>query len=128
VADLRTEDRLLYYREIRRSLREAIAPLVDDVLAIDELATIDRLLVGLVTVDESGPALSAEFGARVHRAIHGTDPADTVTPGQFAELRRHSVESPGPPERQRALADLELEYLDRRAEIVRRVTDELADA
>jgi hypothetical protein len=45
VSELDIEDRLLYYREIRTSLRETVRPLVEDVLALDALTTIDRVLV-----------------------------------------------------------------------------------
>jgi hypothetical protein len=127
VSELEVEDRLLYYREIRRSLRDTVRPLVDDVLAVDALMTIDRLLVGLITIDEFGPGLSAEFGAAAHRAIHGHAPTGPVTPQQFAELLQLPAESDLSFDQQRALVKVELDYLTRRAEVLAAVLNEPAD-
>jgi hypothetical protein len=124
VSELDIEDRLLYYREIRTSLRATVRPLVHDVLALDALTTIDRLLVGLITVDEFGPDLSAEFGARAYRAVHGAEPQDRVTPEQFAELLQLPSEIVLDYDQQRALAAIELDYLTRRADIVTALMNE----
>jgi hypothetical protein len=127
VSELDVEDRLLYYREIRRSLRNTVRPLVEDVLAVDALMTIDRLLVGLITVDEFGPRLSAEFGGRAHRAVYGRAPTEPVTPQQFSELLQPPAESVLSFDKQRALVKVELEYLTRRAEILAGVLGEPTD-
>jgi hypothetical protein len=127
VSELEAEDRLLYYREIRRSLRDTVRPLVEDVLAVDALMTIDRLLVGLITIDEFGPGLSAEFGGRAYRAIHGSAPTEPVTPQQFSELLRQPADFGLPFDQQRALVKIELEYLTRRAEVLAGVLGEPAD-
>ncbi len=127
MSELETEDRLLYYREIRRSLHTTVRPLVEDGLAVDTLMTVDRLLVGLITIDEFGAALSAEFGARAHQAVHGGAPTRPVTPEQFAELLRLSAESSLSFDQQRALVKVELDYLTRRAEVLAGVLGELAD-
>lgn len=124
MSELDIEDRLLYYREIRTSLRETVRPLVEDVLALDALTTIDRLLVGLITVDEFGPPLSAEFGARAYRAIHGADPAEPVTPEQFAELLRMPADVGLSYDQQRALVAIERDYLTRRADVLTAVLNE----
>jgi hypothetical protein len=124
VSELDIEDRLLYYREIRASLHATVRPLVQDVLALDALTTIDRLLVGLITVDEFGPALSAEFGARAYRAVHGAEPAARVTPERFAELLQLPAEIVLDYDQQRALAAIERDYLTRRADIVTAVLNE----
>jgi hypothetical protein len=127
VSELYIEDRLLHYREIRTSLRETVRPLVEDVLAVDALTTIDLLLVGLITTDEFEPRLSAEFGGRAHRVIHGTDPAERVTPERFSELLRQPAESDLSFAQQHALVEIELEYLTRRAEMLASVLSEPAD-
>jgi hypothetical protein len=127
VPELDVEDRLLYYREMRLSLRATVRPLVDDVLAADALTTIDRLLVGLITVDEFGPPLSAEFGARAYRAIHGVEPGEPVTPAEFSELLRRPAEAVLSFDQQRALVRVELDYLTRRADVLTGVLEELAD-
>jgi hypothetical protein len=128
VSELPIEDRLLYYREIRASLQQTVRPFVADVLAEDALTTIDRLLVGLIVVDEFGPALSAEFGGRAHRALHDASPSTPVTPEQFGELLGQPAEVGLPFDQQRALAAIELDYLTRRAEILAGVLAEANDA
>jgi hypothetical protein len=127
VSELHVEDRLLYYREIRRSLRSTVRPLLDDVLALEALTTIDRLLVGLITIDEHGPALSAEFGARVHAVVHGSTPAEPVTPDEFSELLRPPPGAALSFDQQRALVGIELEYLTGRAEVLAGVMGERDD-
>jgi hypothetical protein len=126
VSELDIEDRLLYYREIRTSLRTAVRPAVDGVLAVDVLATIDRLLVGLITVDEFGPSLGADFGARAYRAIHGVDPAEPVTADQFYDLLRLPAETTLSYDQERALAAVELDYLIRRSDLLAGVLNEAA--
>jgi aminoglycoside phosphotransferase (APT) family kinase protein len=68
-----SDDRALYYRQLRSSIHTALVPELTSARAVDTAALIDRILAEFIVEEEQAPALSAEFGARFAAALdHGS--------------------------------------------------------
>src|SRR5579862_3772235 len=84
------DDRALYYRELRRTVRSVFAPELTSAHAIDAAALVDRILCEFIVEEEAAAALSAEFGAELATLL-GEDRAGAVPASRFHELRRDAA-------------------------------------
>lgn len=119
-----SDDRALYYRQLRDTIRTAFLPELTSAQAIDAAALVDRILAEFIVEEEAGPALSTEFG-RAFAAVldpETAEPAGGVTPEQFNELRARAAAfvaaavdgpDPGECERARQLIAIEHDFLER---------------
>jgi aminoglycoside phosphotransferase (APT) family kinase protein len=88
------EDRALYYRQLRQTIRTVLLPELTSARATDAVGLIDRILAQFIVEEEAGAAISAAFGRDLAEAIEpGTAVAQpVVTPQQFDQLRRNAAE------------------------------------
>src|SRR5579864_6583767 len=80
------DDRALYYRELRRTVRAVFAPELTSAHAIDAAALVDRILCEFIVEEEAAAALSASFGGEL-AALLGDRHDGVVTVERFHELR-----------------------------------------
>src|SRR5579864_7036999 len=85
-----SEDRALYYRELRRTVRAVFAPELMSAHAVDAAALVDRILCEFIVEEEAAAALSASFGAEL-AALLGDRHDGVVTVERFNELRREAA-------------------------------------
>jgi aminoglycoside phosphotransferase (APT) family kinase protein len=84
-----SDDRALYYRQLRDTIRTVFLPELTTAQAIDAAGLVDRILAEFIVEEEAAPALSAEFGG-AFRALLDPDAGverEVITPPQFQELR-----------------------------------------
>jgi aminoglycoside phosphotransferase (APT) family kinase protein len=86
------DDRALYYRELRRTVRAVFAPELTSAHAIDAAALVDRILCEFIVEEEAADTLSAEFGAEL-AALLSEDGAGAVSVARFDALRREAAAS-----------------------------------
>ena len=60
-----SEDRALYYRQLRDTIRTSFLPELTSAQAIDAAALVDRILAEFIVEEEAAPALSETFGRAV---------------------------------------------------------------
>ena len=89
-----SEERALYYRQIRQSLHNVLLPELTSAQANDTVALIDRLLAEFIVEEEAGSALSATYGQRLAALVDGADGATDVVIGPvgFADLERRAAQ------------------------------------
>jgi len=89
-----SEERALYYRQIRQSLHNVLRPELTSAQANDTVALIDRLLAEFIVEEEAGSALSATYGQRLAALVDGADGATDVVIGPvgFADLERRAAQ------------------------------------
>jgi aminoglycoside phosphotransferase (APT) family kinase protein len=123
-----SDDRALYYRQLRDTVRNVFAPELTSPQASDAVGLVDRILAEFVVEEEAAPALSAEFGAEFAALLQTTDDRAGITPARFDELRADAAgvvvrdagsADPGVRERARQLADVERRFLERLDELRR---------
>ncbi len=129
---LPSDDRALYYRQLRATVAEVFLPELSSPTAIDAAALVDRILSEFIVEEEDGAAISAEFGAEFARLLRDTGEGP-ASPGSFHELRRRAAAlvaetaaSADAEERARSrqLIDVERRFLERVDELRRTVLDE----
>lgn len=86
-----SEDRALYYRQLRRTIATTFAPELSSATAKDAAELVDRILAEFIVEEEWAPALSEEFG-REFEALLGQPGGNVITPEGFVELRRRAAE------------------------------------
>ena len=127
-----SDDRALYYRQLRATVAEVFLPELTGPTAIDAAALVDRILSEFIVEEEDGAAISAEFGAEFARLLHDTGEGP-VSPELFHQLRRRAAEvvadtagsaDPGDRDESRQLIDVERRFLERVDEERRAVLDE----
>jgi aminoglycoside phosphotransferase (APT) family kinase protein len=119
-----SEDRALYYRQLRRTVQNVFLPELTSAQAIDAAGLVDRILAEFIVEEESAPALSAEFGGAFEELLQvdagGVYP--DISPAQFHELREQAAAaiartagSADPTERElgRRLVEVERDFLER---------------
>ena len=68
-----SDDRALYYRQVRDTIRTSLLPELTSAQAIDAAALLDRILAEFIVEEEAAPALSAVVRRRVRgRCSHRT--------------------------------------------------------
>ncbi len=126
------DDRALYYRQLRKTVSEVFLPQLTSPTAIDAAALVDRILAEFIVEEESGPELSAAFGAEF-AALLGEPSEEEVSPERFHALRRQAADvvavtagSDQASERHRAaqLVGVEHRFLERVDELRRDLFDE----
>jgi len=87
-------DRVLYYRELRRTLRNVLLPDLTSAEAIDAVGLIDRILAEFIVEEEYAPAVSAEFGARFQELLvpHPGVQSPLIAPEGFDALRGQAAD------------------------------------
>jgi len=117
------DDRALYYRQLRETIRNDFVPELTSAHAKDAAALVDRILAEFVVEEEHASALSAEFGAAFDALLQPHDRAARapVAPDRFNELRRLAADEVGRTagstdtverERARALVETEHRFLE----------------
>jgi aminoglycoside phosphotransferase (APT) family kinase protein len=88
-----SEDRALYYRQLRRTVHSVLLPELTSAQAIDTVGLVDRILAEFIVEEEAGAALSAEFGAAFEESIRsgGNGEHHVVSPLRFHELREEAA-------------------------------------
>jgi aminoglycoside phosphotransferase (APT) family kinase protein len=86
------EDRALYLRQLRATIRGTFLPELTSARARDAAELADRVVAELVVDEEFGDTLSGEFGREFARLLRLRVTAAPVTPERFHELRRQSAE------------------------------------
>ena len=133
---LSEQDRALYLRQIRQTLRTVVVPELTSAEAVDSAALIDRILVQCIVEAEGTADLSTEFGPALAALLEpgpGADPAaprdgsgSIVSPARFEELRIRAAavvatEAASPEEadrpRSRALVEVEGAVIERVEEL-----------
>jgi len=135
------EDKVLYYRQLRRTIATVFAPELTSAAAKDAAGLVDRILAEFVVEEEWAPALSQEYGAEFEALLDlpgdgdgdgggggggdgdgGVGAGEAVAPERFVELRRRAADvvadkagSDDPAERAqcRRLVDVERRFLER---------------
>jgi aminoglycoside phosphotransferase (APT) family kinase protein len=129
---LPSDDRALYYRQLRATVAEVFLPELSSPTAIDAAALVDRILSEFIVEEEDGAAISAEFGAEFARLLGGAGEGP-ISPESFHELRQQAAvvvaEMAGSADaeerdRSRQLIDVERRFLERVDEVRRTVLDE----
>jgi aminoglycoside phosphotransferase (APT) family kinase protein len=87
-----SEDRALYYRQLRRTIRTVLLPELTTAQAIDAVGLIDRILAEFIVEEEGGTVLSAEFGGAFDEVIHPGNQHPNLSPARFHELRQEAAE------------------------------------
>ncbi len=127
-----SDDRALYYRQLRATVAQVFLPELTSPTAIDAAALVDRILSEFIVEEEDGAAISAEFGAEFARLLHDAGEAP-VTAERFHELRRRAAEVVAETagsevaadrDESRQLVDVERRFLERVDELRRTVLDE----
>jgi aminoglycoside phosphotransferase (APT) family kinase protein len=118
-----SEDRALYYRQLRRTIASVFVPELTSATAKDAAGLVERILAELVVEEEWAAALSQEYGAEFEALLDGAGPTDEeVTPERFVELRRRAADlvartagSDDPADRRRCrqFVDVERRFLER---------------
>jgi aminoglycoside phosphotransferase (APT) family kinase protein len=89
-----SEDRVLYYRELRRTIATIFVPELSTARARDAASLVDRILSEFIVEEEWAAELSAEFGGRFREALSTeTVVRAEVTPVEFHELRGRIAEA-----------------------------------
>jgi aminoglycoside phosphotransferase (APT) family kinase protein len=133
-----SEDRALYYRQLRRTIHTLFLPELTSPLAIDAAGLVDRILAEFIVEEECGSALSAAFGASFGEVLHPDGaPTPPVSADGFTELRAQAASEValamgGADEERRArarrLVAIERDFLERVEELRRAVlADDLVD-
>jgi aminoglycoside phosphotransferase (APT) family kinase protein len=116
-----SEDRALYYRQLRRTIATVFTLELTSATAKDAVALVDRILAEFVVEEEWAPALSEEYGAQFE-ALLDVSGSVPVTPEGFAELRGQAADvvaakaandDPADRAQCRALVDVERRFLER---------------
>ncbi len=130
-----SEDRALYYRELRRTLQTVFVPELTSAHAVDAAGLVDRILAEFIVEEEWAPALSEEFGAAFDALLRPRHDDDSG-PTDFDEIRTEAMHvadrlagSGDPRDRDLAgrLADVEHRFLERVDELRGDVLAERAD-
>jgi aminoglycoside phosphotransferase (APT) family kinase protein len=119
-----SDDRALYYRQLRQTIHTVFLPELTSAQAIDAAGLVDRILAEFIVEEESAPALSAEFGGDFEELLHPGDRAErpVVSPPHFHELRGEAAEvvartagsaDRGERELARQLVEIERRFLER---------------
>src|ERR1700735_4608449 len=116
-----SDDRALYYRQLRATVSQLFLPQLTTPTAIDAAGLVDRILAGFIVEEESGPQLSAAFGGEF-AALLGEPSDRVVSPERFHQLRQQAADvvaqtagSSQASDRARAaqLVDVERRFLER---------------
>jgi aminoglycoside phosphotransferase (APT) family kinase protein len=106
------EDRVLYYRQLRQTIRTVFLPELSSAQAIDAAALVDRILAEFIVEEAEAPALSREFGDAFAELL------PFAVEGGFEDIRRevatvvaHSAASADPAERRRVRGLVDVERL-----------------
>jgi len=127
-----SDDRALYYRQLRATVADVFLPELTSPTAIDAAALVDRILSEFIVEEEDGAAISAEFGAELAHLLHEAVESP-VSPELFHELRRRAVDAVAETaasddaverDRSRQLIDVERRFLERVDEVRQAVLDE----
>lgn len=118
-----SEDRALYFRQIRTTIQHVFLPELTSAQAIDAAGLIDRILAEFIVEEEFAPALSTEFGEAFAELLdRDAGSALSVGTGHFDELRGEAATvvartsaSPVAAERElgRRLVGIERSFLER---------------
>jgi aminoglycoside phosphotransferase (APT) family kinase protein len=132
------EDRALYYRQLRDTIRTSFRPELTSAQAIDAAALVDRILAEFIVEEEAAPSLSEKFGRAFEEVLapDANGERAAVTPARFHQLRAEAAEAvaagaesadPEARARARRLVAIEREFLER-VDALREVvlTDEAA--
>jgi aminoglycoside phosphotransferase (APT) family kinase protein len=129
-----TEDRALYYRQLRDTIATVFAPELTTATAKDAAGLVDRILAEFIVEEEWGPALSQEFGAAFETLLDQPEPGrEVISPERFVALRRRAADvvfdragSDQPSEQLqcRRLVDVERRFLQRVDELREVVLEE----
>jgi aminoglycoside phosphotransferase (APT) family kinase protein len=129
-----SEDRALYYRQIRSTIQNVFLPELTSAQAIDAAGLLDRILAEFIVEEESAPALSAEFGSAFAEMLdRNTGSEHPVGSRDFDEIRgeaaavvARTAASPDAAKRDlgRRLVEIERSFFERVEELRR---SELAD-
>jgi aminoglycoside phosphotransferase (APT) family kinase protein len=88
-----SDDRALYYRQLRNTIGTVFAPELTSATAKDAAGLVDRILAEFIVEEEWAAELSQEFGAEFEELLGDDHPADgVVTSEQFVELRRRAAD------------------------------------
>jgi hypothetical protein len=71
-----SEDRALYYRQLRRTIASVFVPELTSATAKDAAGLVERILAELVVEEEWAAALSQEYGAEFEALLDGAGPTD----------------------------------------------------
>jgi aminoglycoside phosphotransferase (APT) family kinase protein len=119
-----SDDRALYYRQLRDTIRTSFLPELSSAQAIDAAGLVDRILAEFIVEEEAATWLSARFGGAFEALLSpdvGIERA-VVTPDQFHQLRARAQAAvartagsadAGERELSRMLAEVELDFLER---------------
>ncbi|MHB8464003.1 MAG: hypothetical protein ACYDD7_04105, partial [Acidimicrobiales bacterium] len=83
------EDRALYCRQLRDTVRDVFLPELTSALARDAAGLVDRILAEFVVEEESAAAVAAEFGPAFGLLLERGDAVET--PEGFDDLRRQAT-------------------------------------
>jgi aminoglycoside phosphotransferase (APT) family kinase protein len=115
-----SEDRVLYYRQLRETVQAVFLPELQSALARDSAALVDRILAEFIVEEESAASLSAEYGHMLHEALNGEPLNADPIPADFHALRAEAANAVATagvrPEEQalaRRLVAIEHEFLER---------------
>jgi aminoglycoside phosphotransferase (APT) family kinase protein len=87
-----SEDRALYYRQLRDTIRTALRPELTSAAAIDATGLIDRILTEFIVEEESAGKLSCEYGVEFEKILDPAREPRAVTPIDFNALRARAAE------------------------------------
>ena len=119
-----SDDRALYYRQLRDTIRHVFLPELTSLQAIDAAGLVDRILAEFIVEEEAAAALSAEFGGDFEAVLSPGAGIErgVVTPARFHELRARAAEvvartvgsaDAGERELGRRLVEIERRFLER---------------
>jgi aminoglycoside phosphotransferase (APT) family kinase protein len=122
------DDRALYYRQLRHTIRALFLPELTSAQARDAAGLVDRILAEFIVEEESDEGLSSEFGARFRALLEpvGKGELAPVTPEQFDQLRDRAARvvaddaanvDPALRELCRALVEVERSFVERLDEL-----------
>lgn len=117
-----SDDRALYYRQLRDTVRNVFLPELTSAQAIDAAGLVDRILAEFIVEEESAAAISAEFGGELDALLRPETgaPPPVVSPERFHELRTEAAAvTAGTGDRglDHELADIERRFLERLEEL-----------
>jgi aminoglycoside phosphotransferase (APT) family kinase protein len=87
-----SQDRALYYRQVRDSLQTVVLSDLTSAQAIDTIGLINRILAEFIVEEEWAPTLSADFGVEFHALLHPDIPASVITVPEFDQLRNEAAD------------------------------------